>query len=399
MARKNKKLNQRLASLDRKPGAPGKPGAENPFATGPGGEEGPVLDTTGFVMVAVLGFIALSALAVVFGMQRIEDDLERRANRALRSNQIEDVEVVATGQDLVITGTVREEGQVGGAARLVASVRGVRSVDPNVEWVPPRTTEDVELVTDPFVIAWSGPKVVVTGTLSDDATRDAVIEVAEATWTNVETADLVVVAGLAAERDWLPAILRLTEEMAERIGLGEIVANPAAGVVKVSAEFETRQEHREAKDKTEDILATVTLAFSSGLTVKDAPRPTIQAVTELQEDIDELILGQVVEFETASDIITDNGKQLLDEVFAALDQFPSVPVEIAGHTDDKGTPEYNMDLSLRRAEAVLTYLAARGADSTRFVVVAHGETQPIADNETAEGRARNRRIEFIALEE
>jgi OOP family OmpA-OmpF porin len=399
MARTSKKLNQRLAALDRKPTASGKSGAENPFAPGPGGDESPVLDTTAFVMVAVLGFIVLSALAVVFGIQRVENDLEQRAEQALRSNQIEDVEVVATGQDLVITGTVREENQVDGAVGLVASVPGVRNVDPNVEWVPPRITEEVDLVADPLVVAWSGPNVVVTGTVSDEATREAVVEIAEATWTNADTAGLVVVPGLAAERDWLPAILRLSQEMAERISLGEIVANPAAGVVKVSAEFETRQEHREAKDKTEDILASVTLAFSSGLTVKDAPRPTLQAVTELQEDIDKLILGQVVEFETASDVITESGKQLLDEVFAALEQFPAVPIEIAGHTDDQGTSEYNMDLSRRRADAVLAYLVARGADSARFVVVAYGETRPVADNESPEGRARNRRIEFTALEE
>jgi OOP family OmpA-OmpF porin len=319
--------------------------------------------------------------------------------RALRSNQIENVEVVATGQDMMITGTVREEDQVDGAAILVASVRGVRSVDPNIEWVPPRTAVEVEFISEPFVMTWSGSSVVITGTLSDEATRDTVIEVAGATWAQTDTVGLTVVPGLEPERDWLPAILSLSEEMSARIADGQIVANPAAGVVKVSAEFETRQEHREAKDKAEDVLATVTLAFSSGLTVKDAPRPTLQAVTELQEDIDELILGQVVEFETASDVITEKGRQLLDDVFATLSPFPSVPVEIAGHTDDRGTAEYNLDLSQRRADAVLVYLVGLGANPDRFVVVAYGEAQPIADNQTPEGQARNRRIEFTALEE
>lgn len=397
MARSSKKLNQRLASLDRK--QTGRAATENPFAQGPRDEDAPVLDTTGFVMVAVLGFIVLCVAAVIFGIQRIEDDLERRAMRALRGNQIEEVEVVAVGQDLQITGTVREQEQVEGATKLVAAVRGVRTVDPNVEWVPPRETVEVELISDPLAITWAGPKVVVTGTLSDEATRDSVVQVVESTWSDVDASGLTVVEGLAPERDWLPAILKLSESMAARIAQGEVVANPSAGVVKVSAEFDTRQEQRDAKNETEDILATVTLAFSSGLTVKDAPRPTLRSVEELQEDIDELILGQVVEFETASDVITDQGRELLDEVFDALQTAPDVPVEIAGHTDDQGTAEYNMDLSRRRADAVVVYLVGRGADPLRFVVVAYGESQPVADNETAEGRARNRRIEFTALQE
>jgi len=399
MARGKKKLNQRLASLDSKPTSSGKAGAENPFSTRPAAEDGPVMDTTGFVMVSVLGFIVITALAVVFGVQRIEDDLERRAQRALRLNQIQNVEVVAVGQDLTITGTVGEEDQVEGARKLVVSVRGVRSVNPNIEYVAPRNTDPEDLETDALIITWSGTSAVVTGTVSDEPTREAVLEVLAASWNSVDAEGLVVVTGLQPERDWLSSILKLTSEMAERDDEGEIVANPTAGVVKVSAEFETRQEQRDAKDQAEDILATVTFAFSSGLTVKDQPPPTFEAVAELQEDIDELILGQVVEFETASDIITDRGKALLDEVYSALAQFPTVPVEIAGHTDDRGTVEYNQDLSQRRADAVLAYLIGRGADPVRFVVVAYGETNPIADNGTAEGRARNRRIEFIALEE
>ena len=143
----------------------------------------------------------------------------------------------------------------------------------------------------------------------------------------------------------------------------------------------------------------MTFAFSSGLTVKDQPRPTIQAVEQLQEDIDELVLGQVVEFEDNSAELTAKGTELLDEVFAAISQFPTVPIEIAGHTDDRGTPEYNLELSRQRALSVLSYLVGLGADEARFVVIAYGESSPIADNSTEEGRARNRRIEFTALEE
>jgi OOP family OmpA-OmpF porin len=74
-------------------------------------------------------------------------------------------------------------------------------------------------------------------------------------------------------------------------------------------------------------------------------------------------------------------------------------VRIAGHTDGNGAADANLDLSQRRAQAAFDYLVGRGASSERFEVIGYGETQPIADNNTAEGRAKNRRIEFIALEE
>ena len=70
---------------------------------------------------------------------------------------------------------------------------------------------------------------------------------------------------------------------------------------------------------------------------------------------------------------------------------------IAGHTDDRGSADANQLLSEQRANAVLEYLIQRGQDPARFDTIGYGETQPIASNDTAEGRARNRRIEFTAL--
>jgi OOP family OmpA-OmpF porin len=122
-------------------------------------------------------------------------------------------------------------------------------------------------------------------------------------------------------------------------------------------------------------------------------------VVQLQEDLDDLISGKVIEFEFNSDVLTRDGRRLLMDILSALRRFPDVPVEIAGHADAVGTPQANLELSRRRAQAVVDFLVARGEDPNRFVVTAYGDTRPIADNSTPEGRARNRRIEFIALEE
>jgi OOP family OmpA-OmpF porin len=70
-------------------------------------------------------------------------------------------------------------------------------------------------------------------------------------------------------------------------------------------------------------------------------------------------------------------------------------IEIAGHTDAEGEEAANMALSERRAQAVADYLARAGLPSSRFIAVGYGSTQPVASNETDEGKAQNRRIEFV----
>lgn len=96
--------------------------------------------------------------------------------------------------------------------------------------------------------------------------------------------------------------------------------------------------------------------------------------------------------------ITPSFAKRLDEVAAALRNHPAIlQVEIQGHTDDVGTPAYNLALSQRRADAVRDYLVRKGIAPGRLVTRGYGESQPIADNHTAEGRAKNRRVTFIVV--
>jgi len=73
---------------------------------------------------------------------------------------------------------------------------------------------------------------------------------------------------------------------------------------------------------------------------------------------------------------------------------PNASVSIEGHTDSQGADAYNLNLSEQRAQAVVTYLIDQGVDGTRLSSIGYGESAPIGDNDTPEGRAQNRRIEF-----
>ena len=76
---------------------------------------------------------------------------------------------------------------------------------------------------------------------------------------------------------------------------------------------------------------------------------------------------------------------------------PTVRVEIQGHTDNQGDPNFNRLLSEKRAQSIKDYLVKKGVPSDRMTVKGYGEDKPVADNKTETGRAKNRRIEFKVL--
>ncbi|HRE12153.1 MAG TPA: OmpA family protein, partial [Ignavibacteria bacterium] len=87
----------------------------------------------------------------------------------------------------------------------------------------------------------------------------------------------------------------------------------------------------------------------------------------------------------------------LDRVVKFLNDNPGVNIEISAHTDSKGSEDYNLTLSQKRAESVVAYLAGAGIDPARLVAKGYGESVPVADNSTEEGSAKNRRVEMKVL--
>jgi len=104
-----------------------------------------------------------------------------------------------------------------------------------------------------------------------------------------------------------------------------------------------------------------------------------------------------VNFETNKADLLKPSIAILDDAVAILKRYPGLRVEVAGHTDSVDSDAHNMDLSQRRAKAVMDYFVGQGIGTERLTVKAYGEGQPVADNGTEEGRAKNRRVELRAL--
>ena len=99
-----------------------------------------------------------------------------------------------------------------------------------------------------------------------------------------------------------------------------------------------------------------------------------------------------VYFDTNKANINSKSKVTLDKLANIFMEFPDTKILVVGHTDSTGAADYNMDLSERRAKSVTSYLISDGIASSRFETLWYGETQPKYDNTTAEGRAKNRRV-------
>jgi outer membrane protein OmpA-like peptidoglycan-associated protein len=113
--------------------------------------------------------------------------------------------------------------------------------------------------------------------------------------------------------------------------------------------------------------------------------------------------GIVVKFDSGILFDTDRAdlkpaaKTNLQSLATSLQNNPQTNILIVGHTDNTGSHDHNMDLSVRRAEAVKSYIAANTVAASRLTIQGKGETEPIVDNATVEGRSQNRRVEIAIV--
>jgi OOP family OmpA-OmpF porin len=133
--------------------------------------------------------------------------------------------------------------------------------------------------------------------------------------------------------------------------------------------------------------------FKADISVKPAAAPV--DATVCQQLFWDLLAKGKIRIETGRATIDQDSAGLLDRLMETALRCPTANIEVAGHTDADGEDGFNQALSEKRAQAVVDYLVKAGLPADRFTPTGYGSTQPVAGNDTDEGKAQNRRIEFV----
>jgi len=152
------------------------------------------------------------------------------------------------------------------------------------------------------------------------------------------------------------------------------------------------------KESTEkEVDANETLEKSQTATKEKLSEP-ISPIEICQSKVDSIVGDKKILFQSNKASLKKDSYQLLNTLLQTLQECHVSEVEIAGHTDSTGLVDYNKRLSNLRAASVKRYLIKKGFDKTKIKAIGYGATKPIASNKSKEGRAKNRRIEFIVKE-
>jgi OOP family OmpA-OmpF porin len=225
------------------------------------------------------------------------------------------------------------------------------------------------------------------GAVPDDATRQAILGAIKKSFFSGRVVDELKVAA-GAPSGFAAAAAALLAQLA-RLDGGELKMSDGDVELKGSALYE-----RAAEQIRTGIAANLPPGFQAKASLDVRPAGAGVDAAGCQQMFNQLLTSGRIYFQTGLANIDSASAGILDRLVAAGMRCPEVNFEVAGHTDSTGGDDINIDLSRRRAQAVTDYLTAAGLGATRMTAAGYGSTRPVASNETEEGRAQNRRIEF-----
>jgi outer membrane protein OmpA-like peptidoglycan-associated protein len=232
-------------------------------------------------------------------------------------------------------------------------------------------------------------KLTLYGSLPDQVTRQAVLAAAKRMFPTDQIVDNTQVLP-GAPPEFGKTVTSLLKELS-RLGSGSVK------IAGTEAEINGSAFSDQSATAIKTDLASLSKSFHVKTDVGISTAATIDAV-DCQKQIKALLDKAQVQFETGSANIDTVSTGLLDHLGGVAHRCPSASFQVAGYTDSAGNAELNVALSKRRAETVARYLTAEGINADRVTAVGYGAADPIASNDTEEGRAKNRRIEITTKE-
>ena len=336
------------------------------------------------LVTLIVGLIVLWAL-FQFGARSkapaIQADIQSRAELAIGNAELADVSVTVDGRDVALSGSVTNDVQIQQAIDVATGVRGVREVE-----------SDLVVAESAYFTQFckEESRIVLTGSVPNEADRNEFADRARDLFRH-----RTIKEDLAIKEGSPSGFRRFMDQTLTELGqLDEGCVTLSGTDVVISGTVRSAAAEARIHDR-------ITIVSDLGFNVSfDLQLPSLseQAAACQSAYNDLLEPGEAVLFDFDSATIHAAGRLLVDEILKIGALCPDIGAIVAGHADSIGDKEYNIDLSERRAEAVVAYAVSNGIAADRLQAVGFGFAQPVADNSTDEGRAKNRRIEFRVQE-
>lgn len=224
-------------------------------------------------------------------------------------------------------------------------------------------------------------QVLVTGTVPDEASKAAALARLREVYGADRVVDQIAVGQVVLPANWNNHVQKLISPNLKAVSRGQLKIDGTA--ISISGEVANEAQRQQ-------IASDMASSLNSSYTVNNGLRVSASE----QGLLDNALANRVVSFESGQATLTPEGKRILDEIAATMLKLKGRHVEIIGNTDNEGLRASNVSLSLARADSVKAYLGAKGVDDSLLTTSGQGPDRPVASNATAEGRAKNRRIEF-----
>lgn len=329
-------------------------------------------------------WVGLFATFLIWGVfaittaPKIAPDLREAVTEVVKEAKADPLNFDVAGRDVQLPadlGAARAE-----LAKAIALVPGVRRV------------EEVDDLTGPALAAKTVAKLQAEVAAKQAADKAAADKAAA----DKAAAEKAAAEKLAADK---AETARRAKAAAEKAAADKAAAEKAAAeklaAEKLAAEEAAKQAAAKAAAEKAAAEAAKPKAMAEIKTASATGEIAVTPVQACQTKVSALASAEKINFERRSATIEKASLPVLTKLAAAIAQCPAVTIEVAGYTDAAGKKAANEALSKRRAEAVVAGLAKLGTDSAKLIAAGYGADKPLASNDTTEGRAQNRRIEFV----
>lgn len=223
--------------------------------------------------------------------------------------------------------------------------------------------------------------ITVTGEVADETTKSLLIERIRQVYGADRVIDQLAISHVVMPTQWSSSVAKIINDQLKNVSQGQLRID--GNNIQIRGRIVNEIQHQQ-------LINFLSTNLSSSYVVKDG----LTVIDSDQSLLDSTLANRIIEFDSGSANLRDSGKAILNEMAEQLLKLKDKKIEIIGHTDNVGNPNNNVILSKARADAVKLYLISRGVQVGHLTTLGMGSSQPLASNDDAEGRNRNRRIAF-----